>query len=162
MLRRVAREEVEDLIEQYTMPALERLIEDGDTEGLRPTTARDGVRSIVGAAAELQQTGVEPTNAALHAHGGPKPDSACRLLERANLEKLPAAQTCEAIDAGVVPLPELLVVEAHTDRTKGPDKFGSRHVQPPYGLGPAAAHRGVPHVTGGVASVVTRCSERST
>jgi hypothetical protein len=146
---------VDELVEQFTMPALERLIGVGDTEGLRPVTVRDGVRAIVGAAAELQQTGEEPTDAALHAHGAPKPDSVRRLLERANLENLPAAQTCGAIDAGIVPLPERIVVEAHTDRTKGPDKFGSIHVHPPFGIGADGRRRGVPHVTGGIASAMS-------
>ena len=89
------------------------------------------MRLLVTAAAEAQQDGVEPTNAALRERGGPQPDATDRLLERALLTGLAATQSRMAIDAELVPEPDHLIAEAYTQRTMGPEKYGTAHIHRP-------------------------------
>jgi hypothetical protein len=91
---------------------------------------RDLPMAVV-AAADLQQQGREPTDRALHEAGGPEPHKFQHLLQGTDLSGLPAAQSRVAMDAHLVPVPAALVLEAHTDSTRGPAKAGSIHLQPP-------------------------------
>jgi hypothetical protein len=150
----VSRGHLEVIAAEVTDRAVELLTEAGRAEGMRPATVRRAVRATVMAAAELQQQGREPTDRALHEHGAPGPDSIRRLFTLVDLAELPATQSRIAIDAGLVPPPECIVVEAHTETTKGPEKCGTVHPHPPRGLPGVPAAPGVPHVTGGIASAM--------
>ena len=151
---RASREEIDDLVERVTVPAGVRLIRGGRASGMRDRTACDGLRLLVAAAADLQQDGFEPTDRALHARSGPKPDTTRRLLRSFDLADLPATQTRIAVDARLVPAPHLILAEAHTQRTKGPEKFGTDHPHPPTAFDFMPSTEGARNVTGGIASVM--------
>jgi hypothetical protein len=152
--RHVPRERLNELTGAVTGEAAEALLANGCAQGMRDDTIRRDLPRAVAAAAELQQRGCEPTDGALHAAGAPEPRKIQRLLECADLSDLAAVQSRTAIDAGMVPAPTALVVEAHTDPTRGPGKAGAIHLQPPPGVEVPGAGKGAKNTEGGIAAAV--------
>lgn len=153
--RHVTRERLDQLTGDVTGEATDVLLQSGCTNGIRPDTVRRDLPRLVAAAADLQQAGVEPTDRALYAAGAPEPRKTQRLIESTNLEDFAATQSLAAIEAGMVEVPERLVVEAFTDRTRGPAKAGGVHLQPPPCVEVPGAGKGAKNTPGGIAAAVT-------
>jgi hypothetical protein len=145
---------VERVLNSVTFPTFERLLQADVLDGIRPATALRAFRELMPAVIQLQLEGTLPTDAALHRHGGPAPDSIKRFFERTDLSDLPGAHTRTAVDGGLVEVPSLVVVEARTEPTSGPDKFGTAHLEPPPRIHPARGRRGAPNTEGGIASAI--------
>lgn len=150
---KIEQDRIDQVIRDVTEPSFELVLEAGAADGMRDGTARDAFRGVLGAAVGAQQAGDSPTDAALHRHGAPPPDSTKRFLHRVDLGNLPGAQTRTALDAELVQRPARIVVEAHTEPTTGPDKIGTKHLCAPPGV-PAPAPPGAPNTVGGIAAAL--------
>ncbi|WP_445152215.1 hypothetical protein [Baekduia sp. Peel2402] len=87
-------------------------------------------RSLL-ATIEAQRDAALPTAKALHERGGPKPHTLERFLWLSDLSPLPGALFRRALDRRVIARPKRLVLDARTETTIGPDKFGAYHEQAP-------------------------------
>lgn len=126
------RRRAELVVREVTEPALGILLDSGKVvDGIREATVRDAFEPLMLAAVELQAGGEHATDAAFERFGGPGPDSVGRLFRGADLSDLPGAQLRSAMDAQLVPPPGRIVVEARTEPTTGPAKFGCVHLSPP-------------------------------
>jgi hypothetical protein len=145
------------LIEQVTRPSVAILHASGDLKPMRLETAAPIVEQTLAATIRAQQQESLPTDKELARLDGPNPDTTHRLLSSANLSALPAIQLVTAVDAGRLTPPMRLIVEARTERTSGPEKFGTMHVRPPRTLKvlqPAGTPVTAPNMTGGIATAL--------
>jgi hypothetical protein len=148
---------IKSLIEQVTRPSVEVLHGAGNLRPMRLDTAVATVEQALVAVARAQQLGVLPTDKELARLEGPNPDTTHRLFSSTNLGALPAIQLATAVDTGRLTPPMRLIVEARTERTSGPEKFGTIHVQPPRtlkSLQPAGTPVTAPNMTGGIATAL--------
>jgi hypothetical protein len=116
------------------------------------------------ATASAQARTARATDEELARLGGPKQDTTQRLLSLADLGPLPGIQLATAVQTGRIARPTRLIVEARTEHTTGPEKFGAIHVQPPRTLKvlqPAATPVTAPNMIGGIATalVLADCGE---
>jgi hypothetical protein len=154
------RRRVEMMVEQISRPGFTHLQHIGAVDQMgRDTASRAFDRALI-AVIDAQQHAAVPTDEELRRHGGLPPDTMRRLMRLADLSGLPLAQLAHAIDEGVVSAPSRLIVEARTERTTGPDKFGALHLQPPPSLAERRAGRSVgtrrpaSNTVGGIASAL--------
>jgi hypothetical protein len=154
------------LIEQISCPAFAGLQETGKVEHMGQAVASRAFQQAIAATVAAQREGRVPSDAELERRGGPHTDTMSRLMRFADLSALPAGQLGEAVEAGLVPMPTRLIVEARTERSFGPDKFGIAHVKPPPTLSElepvfAAAARRASNTVGGIscALVLADCGE---
>jgi hypothetical protein len=118
----------------------------------------DTFRRILTTMLELQRAAILPTDAAFEDLGGPNPRTVGRFWRRNDLSRLPMLQLCKAVDAGMIAPPTRLILDAHTQPSLGPEKFGVCHLRRP-NLGTIVGFAGTeptgaPNTRGGIATAV--------
>jgi hypothetical protein len=120
--------------------------------------AEDTFRRILTTMLELQRAAILPTDAAFEDLGGPNPRTVGRFWRRNDLSRLPMLQLRKAVDAGMIAPPTRLILDAHTQPSSGPEKFGVCHLRRPNldtiaGFA-GAEPTGAPNTQGGIATAI--------
>lgn len=124
---------------------------------MRLDTVEATLERALTATARAQQRRALPTDEELARLGGPKQDTTQRLLSSTDLGPLPGIQLATAVQTGRLAAPTQLIVEARTEYTRGPEKFGVMHGQPPRTLKllqPTGTPVTAPNMIGGIATAL--------
>ncbi len=149
---------LKELIDQLATPSYDEI-----TRASPDSRDQDAARAIfeqaISATVACQRQQLNPTEAALHKHGGPRPDTMRRLLSGDDLSPLPFLQLDRTVDAGMIAAPCRLIVEARTEAATGPDRYGVDHLQPPSLLAEvwqqqSGGRRGAPNTRGGLSTAI--------
>jgi hypothetical protein len=148
---------IASLIEQVSRPSVEILHGSGNLRPMRLETAATTLERALIATVRAQRQKALPTDRELAQLGGPKQDTTQRLLSSTDLGPLPGIQLATAVRTGRLAAPTQLIVEARTEPTRGPEKFGVMHGQPPRtlkALQPSGTPVTAANMVGGIATAL--------